>query len=149
MSSGNSPALAGRFILAFVRLLRENFIEFQGEPRANCWWTSFSYEGFDPSPVFGFLLKGEAGHTVKILFVDNFLIQGPTYEKTCTALTHFLNTAVDCGFLFHPKNCTWPQQQVKYLGFLFETTGIPCLKIPVVKRERISHGGTPFRFTFG
>mmetsp|Transcript_14789 Transcript_14789/g.22576 ORF Transcript_14789/g.22576 Transcript_14789/m.22576 type:complete len:202 (-) Transcript_14789:1367-1972(-) len=137
MGAGNSPALAGRFSLAFVRLLKENFSKFQGKPETNCWWTSYSEEGFDPALGFGFILKGKDGYAVKLwVFIDDFLIHGPTYHKTCSALHHFLNTAVNCGFLFHPKKCTWPQQRVKHLGFIFDTTGIPCLRIPTPKQER-------------
>jgi len=57
MGAGKSPALAGRFGLAFVRLLQEKFHEFQGQPDANCWWTSFTYDGFDAAVGFGYTLK--------------------------------------------------------------------------------------------
>lgn len=137
MGAGNSPALAGRFGLAFVRMLKERFEEFQGDPGVNSWWTSFSYSGFDPDLGFGYTLTGRDGMAVKIwVFVDDFLIHGPSYEKTCRALRRFLDTAVDCGFLFHAKKCEWPRHTVKYLGFIFDTSGVPCLKIPAAKRER-------------
>ena len=42
---------------------------------------------------------------------------------------------MECGFLFHPAKLVLPQQVVKYCGFLFDTTCIPCLRIPVPKRE--------------
>ena len=42
MGVANSLALAGRYGLAFVRMLKAWFHEFQGNPSANCWWTGFS-----------------------------------------------------------------------------------------------------------
>jgi hypothetical protein len=137
MGAGNSPALACRFGLAFVRMLEEKFEEFQGQSKANCYWTGFSPAGFDPTLGYGYVLTGRDGGSVHIwVWVDDFLIHGPTYAKTARALTFFLDTAVDCGFLFHPKKLVTPRQVVKYCGFLFDTRSIPCLRIPVPKRER-------------
>jgi hypothetical protein len=70
------------------------------------------------------------------VWVDDFLIHGPTHTKTLEALNYFLDTTVDIGMLCHPKKLTPPAQVVKYCGFLFDTTGVPCLRIPVAKRER-------------
>jgi hypothetical protein len=137
MGAGNSPALATRFGLAFVRKMKEKSALFQGRGRANCWWTSFRSNGYDPDLGHGFVFEGPDGPAVKIwVFVDDFLIHGPTYEKTAAALSFFLDTAVECGFLFHPKKLITPCQEVKYCGVLFNTDDIPCLKIPVSKRER-------------
>ena len=36
----------------------------------------------------------------------------------------------------HPKKLTLPSQEIKYCGFLFNTVGCPCIKIPLAKRER-------------
>ena len=69
-------------------------------------------------------------------FVDDFLIHGPTYGKTSQALLKFLDLAVDCGMLCHPTKLTPPQQVVKYCGFLLDSVKIPCLRVPVSKRER-------------
>jgi hypothetical protein len=137
MGAGNSPALACRFGLAFVRMLKERFSEFQGQSKANCYWTGFSPAGFDPKLGYGYVLFGRDGGSVHIwVWVDDFLIHGPTYDKTARALTFFLDLAVECGFLFHPKKLITPRQIVKYCGFLFDTRSIPCLRIPVPKRER-------------
>jgi hypothetical protein len=38
--------------------------------------------------------------------------------------------------LCHPKKLTPSCLVVKYCGFLFDTTDIPCLRIPITKRER-------------
>lgn len=137
MGAGNSPALASRFGLAFVRLLKEKFDVFQGEGSANCYWTGFSETGYDPKRGYGFVLTNRYGGAVHIwVWVDDFLLHGPTYEATALALTFFLNTAVDCGFLFHPQKLVTPAQVVKYCGFIFDTTDIPCLHIPTPKKER-------------
>lgn len=137
MGGGQSPSSACRYGLSFVRLLRERFDVFQGRAVANCWWTGFSKLGFDPNLGYGYTLQGKDGAAVKIwVWVDDFLIHGPTREKTETALRFFLDTAVECGFLFHAKKLVLPQQVVKYCGFLFDTTDTPCLRIPVPKRER-------------
>jgi hypothetical protein len=38
--------------------------------------------------------------------------------------------------LCHPTKLTPPQQVVKYCGFLLDSCTIPCLRVPVAKRER-------------
>ena len=139
MGAANSPALAGRYGLAFVRMLKARFREFQGNPSANCWWTGFSATGeYDPDKGYGYVLTDDSGSpAVKIwVHVDDFLIHGDTYEKTARALKLFLDTAVDVGMLCHPKKLTPPTQVVKYCGFLMDSRGIPCLRIPIGKRER-------------
>jgi hypothetical protein len=69
-------------------------------------------------------------------FVDDILIHGPACEQTSQALTKFLDLAVDCGMLCHPTKLTPPQLVVKCYGFLLDSVGIPCLHVPVAKRER-------------
>ena len=139
MGAANSPALAGRHGLAFVRMLKARFQEFQGNPSANCWWTGFSETGeHDPDKGCGCVLIDDSGSpAVKIwVHVDDFLIHGDTCEKTARALKLFLDAAVDVGMLCHPKKLTPPAQVVKCCGFLLDSRGIPCLRIPVGKRER-------------
>jgi hypothetical protein len=138
MGGGNSPAVAGRFGNSFVRMLKERCTLFQGTPRANCWWTGFTDLGiYDPSLGYGYILENSMGLAVKVwVFVDDFLLHGPTYETTCQALSFFMDTALNCGMLCHPGKLCPPQQRVKYCGFLLDTTGIPCQQIPIPKRER-------------
>ena len=82
-------------------------------------------------------MRNKDGLAVKLYgFVDDFLIHGPTLESVREALKIFLDYAVDCGFMAHPKKLTLPSQEVKYCGFLFNTVGRPCIKIPLAKRER-------------
>jgi hypothetical protein len=137
MGGGSSPGIAGKFGLSLLRLLREQCKLFQGEPKANCYWTGFSEVGFDPKLGYGFILQAKDGPAVKMwVWVDDFIIHGPTFKKTMAALHYFLDTTVKIGMLCHPKKLTPPAQVVKYCGFLFDTRGVPCLKIPVSKRER-------------
>ena len=137
MGSSNSPPLAGRYGLAFIRMIREKCALFQGQTQANCWWTSFEEQRFDPSLGYGCVLISKTGAAVRIfVWVDDFLIHGPTYESTCAALTFFLDTALSCGMLCHPKKLVAPCQSVKYVGFLLDTTDIPNIRIPTAKRER-------------
>jgi hypothetical protein len=83
------------------------------------------------------VLESADGPAVKTwVWVDNFILHGPTEEETTAALHYFLDTTVDIGMLCHPKKLTPPCQVVKYCGFLFDTTNIPCLCIPITKRKR-------------
>jgi hypothetical protein len=42
---------------------------------------------------------------------------------------------MDVGVLCHPKKITPPTQVMKCCGFLMDSWGIPCLHVPVSKRE--------------
>ena len=137
MGSANSPANACKFGVSFLRQLRERFAIFTGQGTANCFWSSFRDEGYDPDLGYGFVLKHANGLAIKMwAFVDDFLIHGPDYPSVNAALRLFLDAAVECGMLAHPDKLILPSREVKYCGFLFNTVGIPCLKIPVSKRER-------------
>lgn len=134
MGAGNSPALGGRYGLAFVRLLKARSQVFQGKSTANCWWSGFERDGtYDPRLGYGYVLIGRDGRpSVKIwVFVDDFLIHGPDYFSIAAALTLFLDTAVAVGLLCHPGKLTPPQQTVKYCGFLINTVHIPKQIMPV------------------
>jgi hypothetical protein len=138
MGAGNCPAVAGRCGLAFVRMLREKFSEFQGSRRMNSWWTGFQEVGYDPEKGYGFILESSDGLAVLVwAFVDDFLIHGPTKEKTERALSLFMDLALDCGLLCHPKKCTLPPQVVRYCGFLIDTRGVPCVRIPIEKTRTL------------
>ena len=137
MGSGNSPAIACRIGQGFLRMLRDRYKIFQGEGKANCYWTAFTDLGYDPEKGYGFTMENSEGLVAKVWgFVDDFLIHGPTKEITSQALHAFLDAACTVGFLCHPKKCTPPGQSVKYIGFIFDTTQTPTLRIPTEKRER-------------
>ncbi|CAJ1953803.1 unnamed protein product [Cylindrotheca closterium] len=109
MGARNSPAIACQIGLAFVRLVKEKFAVFKGAAKANCYWTGLRDNGFDPKLGYSFILMGQDGGAVHIwVWVDDFLIHGPSHEKTAQGLQFFLDTAVDCGFLFHPKKLVHP-----------------------------------------
>jgi hypothetical protein len=134
MGAGTSLGLAVRYGLGFLRILIARFDTFQGERKANCWWTGFFELGYDPKLGYGFVVQGKDGVAVKVwAFVDDFLIHGPTHERTTQALHFFLDTALDCGMLCHPKKLTPPNRIVKYCGFSFECPRIPCLSTPITK----------------
>ena len=134
MGAGNSPAMGNRFGVAFLRKLLSNSAIFQGDPQDNCYWTHFSgRRPYDPTLGYGLICPGAA---YVWAYVDDFLIHGPTHESCATALQHFLDAALECGMLCHPKKLIPPSQVVKYCGFLVDTTGIPTLRIPDYKKER-------------
>lgn len=138
MGSGNSPALACRYGLAFLRVLREQHAIFRGEPKANCWWSGFTGLGYDPNLGYGILMQRSDGKPAVRLWVhvDDFAIHGPDYQSTLEGLRLFLDTAVNVGLLCHPGKLAPPSQVQKYVGFIFDTRGTPTLRIPDAKRER-------------
>jgi hypothetical protein len=139
MGAGNSPALGNRYGLAFLRkLIREHPDLFQGKLRANGFLAAFSKSPtYDPSMGEGYIIQTPCGLAVKIwAFVDDFLIHAPTRELCERALTVFLDGALDCGMLCHPKKLVPPQQDVRYCGLIFDTHGNPTLLMPEDKKER-------------
>ena len=138
MGAGPSPGHAGRYGLAFLRILRERHELFRGKPLANCWWTSLNGGQFRPELGYGYvwILSDGTGAVRLFVHVDDFFICGPTKEVTDRALALFLDTAVDVGLLCHPKKVQPPSQLQKYVGFIFDTRGIPTLRVPTGKREK-------------
>jgi hypothetical protein len=121
-AAANLPALAGQRGLAFGRMLKAWFQEFQGKPLANCWWTGFLEMGeHDPDKGHGCVLTDESGNPAVEIWAhaDNFLIHGEICEKTAQALKLFLDMAVGVGMLCQPKKLTPPTQVVKCLW-------VPC-----------------------
>jgi hypothetical protein len=57
-------------------------------------------------------------------------------KRSAIRLSSFLDTALDCGMLCHPKKLQPPSQEVKYCGVLINTMGVPLLRMPLAKRER-------------
>ena len=138
MGSRNSPALASRYGIAFLRkLFMENPI-FQGKVRPNCYWTGFEgSEAYVPELGYGSILQGREGMAARAwVFVDDFLIHAQTYEECCAALTAFLDQALKCGLLCHPKKLVPPTQVVKYCGVILDTSATPTCRVPETKKER-------------
>jgi hypothetical protein len=141
MGSRNSPSLAGRYGTSFLRKLREDTPIFQGEVSASCFWTAFGHpDDYQPGLGYGYVLKSSpttAAAWAKA-FVDDFLIHGQTYQDCARALTAFLDQALKCGLLCHPKKLVAPTQRVKYCGVILDTSGTPTCHIPDTKKERAS-----------
>ena len=136
MGSSNSPATSGRAGNSFIRKIKENFEIFAGVGKPNCYWSHFEGLGYDPDLGYGFVLTNKTGLAVKLWgFVDDFLLHGPNLKSVKQGLTIFLDFALDCGFLAHPKKLVLPSQEVKYCGFLFNSVSQPTQKIPLEKRE--------------
>jgi hypothetical protein len=123
MGAGNSPAIACRLSMAFLRMLRDECPLFQGKGTANCWWSGFEVTGiYDPKRGDGYSLTREGRPAVRVWgFVDDFLIHGATYADTRDALVAFMDAACRVGFLCHPDKCIHPCQEVVYIGFQFNT----------------------------
>ena len=138
MGGANSPACAGRYGQAFLRLLRETLRVEGHSPRLNCWWTGFSGTGYDPLLGYGYVLTGPDGAPAVRFWVhvDDFAIHGPTLATTTKAMNVFLDVAVRVGMLCHPGKLKPPSQTPMYTGFIFDTRGIPTLRVPTAKREK-------------
>jgi hypothetical protein len=70
------------------------------------------------------------------VFVDDFKIHAPTRAKLVTALNAFMDLALRLGLICQKVKTKPPAQVQKYCGFIYDTTGIPTLKIPADKRSR-------------
>jgi hypothetical protein len=139
MGSAASPSIAGRYGNAFLRKLCYECAAFQGRPVSNTWWQAFQgRQPFDPKRCHGRFLMGDDGLPAVQVWAhcDDFLLHGPTLEKTQRALTQFLDKSVETGMLCHPGKLVPPVHVVKYTGLIFDTTQEPTLRIPVGKRER-------------
>jgi hypothetical protein len=140
MGSANSPAISGRMGAAFIRLLLMCHPDiFSGDGVSNTWRDKFSGRTYDPKLGHGYvLISPEDGLPAVLVWahIDDFLIHGPTYEKTARAMQALMDKALDIGLLFNPTKITPPTKAVKYCGFIYDTTHIPSLRIPTDKRLR-------------
>ena len=141
MGSGNSPALGSRYGLAFLRkLIKEHPDLFQGRLRMNGFLSAFSPHGqHHPGQGEGYVIDTVTGLVVKVwAFVDDFLIHAPTEDLCRRALSAFLDAALDCGMLCHPKKLVPPGQLVRYCGLLLDTREVPTLRMPQDKKDKAS-----------
>jgi hypothetical protein len=138
MGSGSSPGLACQYGLSILRLLKENGPVFQKHAKANCWWTGFKEEQYDPVLGHGFsFARNDGGPCVKLwVHVDDFAVHGPDLETTSEGLRCLLDLTVNLGLLCHPKKLQPPSQTQLYVGFIFDTQLHPQLRIPEHKIER-------------
>ena len=64
------------------------------------------------------------------VFVDDFLLHGPTKEKTKEALTFFLDTVLKCRLLCHPI----AKKIVKYCGVLLDNKRLSYIRLPITQQ---------------
>jgi hypothetical protein len=69
-------------------------------------------------------------------FVDDFKIHAPTRAKLITALNAFMDLSLRLGLICQKVKTKPPSQVQKYCGFIYDTRGIPSLKIPEYKQSR-------------
>jgi hypothetical protein len=138
MGAGNSPGASGRFGAIFVRLIRETLPAFQGTPMQNDYAGAFAGAGYHPHLGIGRVIIGLDGLPACIIWihVDDLLIHGPSYEKCLAGLIQVLELSVKLGFICQQVKTVPPCQSVKYCGFIYETAGIPTMKIPEDKISR-------------
>ena len=139
MGSASSPSLANRYGSSVLRRLRDTSPLFQGRPYCNTWWQAFAGgPSFNPKLDHGMVLIGDDGLPAALIWAhcDDFLIHGPTHAKCSAALTAFMDYVVEVGLLCHPGKLTPPSQVAKYTGFLFDTRGIPTLRVPEYKVDK-------------
>ena len=139
MGTGASPALAGQYGAGFLRRLRARHPGvFDGLPVENTWRRHVAEHQYDVRLGHGRVLLSTDGLPAVLTFgfVDDFAIHGPTYEKTATALSLFMDFAVEVGMLCNPEKVEPPSQRAKYCGFIFDTLQVPTLRVPAGKRSR-------------
>jgi hypothetical protein len=142
MGAGNSPAIAGRYSAGLIRQLKKHHLDlFSGLMLENSWRTGMNADetnDYDPAKGMGMIWTGADDTAAALIwsFVDDFCLHAPTYAKCCAALTAFMDLTVDCGFLCHPGKLVPPSQEVKYIGYLVNTVGIPNLRIPEAKKDK-------------
>ena len=68
--------------------------------------------------------------------IDDFKVHGPTKRKLITALNAFMEKALCLGLICQKVKLKAPAQVQKYCGFIYDTRGIPTLRIPEDKRSR-------------
>jgi hypothetical protein len=138
MGSAQSPSLACRYGLSMLRSLVEKETVFQGETRENSWRSRLANSGYDPHLGSGLVKIGRDGLPAALIwaFVDDFKIHAPTKAKLIVALNAFMDLALRLGLICQEVKTKAPSQVQKYCGFIYDTTGIPTLRIPEDKRER-------------
>ena len=140
MGTSNSPAVAGRYGAAFLRLVLESIPEFKGTPLPNDFSQAIEGRGYDPKLGIGRVLIGEDGEPACWIWihVDDVLIHAPTKAKLQRALDQILDLTVRLGLICQPVKTSGPKQIQKFCGFLYDTTSLPRMRIPDNKTQRAS-----------
>lgn len=138
MGSASSPALTGKYGASLLRQIREQESVFQGTMQENGWRLHFEDGEFDPHKGVGLVCIGDDGLPAALMWihVDDILIHAPTRSKCQQALDAFMEATLRVGLICQPCKSKPPAQIQKYCGFLYDTTGIPCLRVPQDKADR-------------
>ena len=132
MGTRNSPAASGRFGLSFIRELLQHDVLFGGLALENTVATQMNGSPHIAGLGEGRALMGEDGYAAVLvwLHVDDILLHDPTYNKVAMALTFVMDTALRLGLICQRKKTVPPCQEIKFCGFIYNTTSIPTLSIP-------------------
>jgi len=138
MGSSQSPSLACRYGLSMLRRLAEQEAVFQGHIHENGWRRRLQDGTHHPAHGTGLIRIGNDGLPVALVwaFVDDFKIHAPTRAKLIVALNAFMDLALRLGLVCQKVKTKPPAQVHKYCGFIYDTTGIPTLRILTEKRSR-------------
>ncbi|MGH7974468.1 MAG: hypothetical protein ACREBR_02985, partial [bacterium] len=135
MGSANSPGASGRYGAAFLRLVMDTHYGFQGTPILNHMLGSPNY---NPDWGEGRVLIGRDGLPILLIWihVDDVFLHGPTAEKLIDGLNHVMNVALRLGLICQAAKTKPPSQTQKFCGFIYDTTDIPCMRVPEEKLSR-------------
>jgi hypothetical protein len=138
MGSSQSPSLACRYGLSMLRSLVEREPVYQGTIQENSWRTRLEDGRHKPEQGTGLVRIGTDGLPAALVwaFVDDFKIHAPTKKKLIIALNAFMEMSLRLGLICQKVKTKPPAQVQKYCGFIYDTTGIPTIRIPEDKRSR-------------
>ena len=95
-------------------------------------WRRRLQDGTHQAHGTGLVRIGNDGLPVALVwaFVDDFKIHAPTRAKLIMALNAFMDLSLRLGLICQKVKTKPPAQVHKYCGFIYDTTGIPMLRIP-------------------
>jgi len=138
MGSSSSPGLACRYGASWLRQIREREPAFQGVLVDNGWKVHVKGKSRDSHKGVCLVRMGPDGLPAAILYihVDDILVHAPTRAKCEAALAAVMDAAVRVGLICQPCKSRPPSQIQLYCGFLYDSTGIPCLCVAPNKIDR-------------
>jgi hypothetical protein len=134
MGSFQSPVAMGGFGTAFVRMVWEQYPQFRGLSMQSDVVTLLQGNDFHPTLGMGWMLIDEYGIPACHIYlhIDDILVSGPNYYKTCAALDWILDCTVRVGLICQPVKTKPPSQIQKMCGFIYDCTGLPTISIPKI-----------------
>jgi hypothetical protein len=139
-TANSSPAIACRINNgAPLRQLLEESKLFLGVIVEDTWRSTLNGTTYQEGIGHGRDLLGQDGEPSALIWamIDNYLIHAPTKKKCCAAFLEFMDYMVQLGFICQKVKTSPPKQVQKFSGMLFDTTGVPAIKIP---EEKVSIG---------